>query len=141
MLAACASMVGCLQPAAAATLNAENLRCEYLKDPLGIDVTQPRLSWELRADEAPRSTRGENSGTGVQPAAMPRGVEQRAYQVLVASSPELLKAGRGDLWDSGKAESDQSVHVEYAGKPLGSRQGCWWKVRVWGQDKKPSRLE
>ena len=60
MLAACASMVGCLQPAAAATLNAENLRCEYLKDPLGIDVTQPRLSWELRADRGTALDAGEN---------------------------------------------------------------------------------
>ena len=171
--------------AAAATFKAENLRCEYLKDPLGIDVTRPRLSWELRADGAWRSTMREKSATRVpranrsptarvrpssgaagfdppssqenpdtillgdvaapgdgrtpgQSPAIPRGVKQRAYQVLVASSPELLKTDRGDLWDSGKVESDQSVHVEYTGKPLGSRQGCWWKVRVWGQDRKPS---
>ena len=124
MLAVFASVVGCLQSAAAATLNAENLRCEYLKDPLGIDVTQPRLSWELR--------------TPAQSPAISRGVKQRSYQVLVASSAELLKADRGDLWDSGEVQSDQSVHVEYAGKSLGSRQGCWWKVRVWGQEAKPS---
>ena len=120
--------------AAPATLNAENLRCEYLKDPLGIDVTRQRLSWGLRADAVQRSTSGEKSATGIPPAAIPRGVKQRAYQVLVASSLELLKADRGDLWDSGEVESEQSVQVEYAGKPLGSRQGCWWKVRVWCED-------
>ena len=27
------------------------LRCEYLKDPLGIDVGRPRLSWKLVATE------------------------------------------------------------------------------------------
>ena len=123
MLAVFASVVCCLQSAAAASLKAENLRCEYLKDPLGIDVTRPRLSWELR--------------TPAQSPAISRGVKQRSYQVLVASSAELLKADRGDLWDSGEVQSDQSVHVEYAGKPLGSRQGCWWKVRMWGQDAKP----
>ncbi len=28
----------------------------------------------------------------------------------------------GDLWDSGKVESDQSSHVKYQGKPLGARK-------------------
>jgi alpha-L-rhamnosidase len=137
-LAVAASVVWCLQPAAAAALKPENLRCEYLKDPLGIDVTQPRLSWELGTAGTRRSTLREQLAASVPPAAIPRGVRQRAYRVLVASSPEVLKAERGDLWDSGKVESDQSVHVEYAGKSLGSRQGCWWKVRVWDQDAKPS---
>ena len=145
---------------APATLKAENLRCEYLNNPLGIDVTRPRLSWELRdgvrassgaassdlpsALESPYTTphakvaAPEDGRTPAQSPAIPRGVSQHAYQVLVASSPEMLKADQGDLWDSGKVESDQSVHVEYSGKPLGSRQGCWWKVRVWSQDGKPS---
>src|ERR1017187_7248752 len=55
MLAVLASVMCCLQSAVAASLKAENLRCEYLKDPLGIDVTQPRLSWELRAGVRPSS--------------------------------------------------------------------------------------
>jgi alpha-L-rhamnosidase len=160
MLAVFTSVVCCLQSAAVAYLKAENLRCEYLKDPLGIDVTQPRLSWELRAGVRPSSGAAgsdlpgalespyttphadvaapEDGRTPVQSPAIPRGVKQHAYQVLVASSPDLLKAEQADLWDSGRVESDQSVHVEYAGKPLGSRQGCWWKVRVWGQEAKPS---
>ncbi len=123
ILAAAASSLCCFLPAAGATLKTENLRCEYLKNPLGIDVTRPRLSWELIANGGWHS-------------AMPRGVKQIAYQVLVASSPELLKKDRGDLWDSGKVKSDQSANVEYAGKALGSRQGCWWRVRAWSQDGK-----
>ena len=51
--------------------------------------------------------------------------------MLVASTPELLAKDQGDLWDSGKVVSDQSIQVEYAGKPLESRQVCHWKVRVW----------
>ena len=51
--------------------------------------------------------------------------------MLVASTPELLAKDQGDLWDSGKVASDQSIQVEYAGKPLESRQVCHWKVRVW----------
>jgi alpha-L-rhamnosidase len=92
-----------------------NLRCEYVDNPLGIDVAKPRLSWII---SDPKSE-------------IPRGLKQTAYQILVASSEELLKKEKGDLWDSGKVESDQSVQVEYAGKPLASRQCCYWKVRVW----------
>ena len=89
------------------------LRCEYLNDPLGIDVTEPRLSWQLAATD---------------PGA--RGQRQSGYQVLVASTMDLLDRCKGDLWDSGMVASDQSVHVVYQGQPLGSRVQCFWKVRV-----------
>ena len=95
-----------------------NLRCEYRENPLGIDVVKPRLSWVIEV----RGRRSED-----------RGQRQTAYQVLVASSEELLEQDKGDLWDSGKVESNQSIQVEYAGKPLESRMHCHWKVRVWDQ--------
>jgi alpha-L-rhamnosidase len=93
-----------------------NLRCEYRENPLGIDVVKPRLSWVIE-DRDPRSE--------------VRGIKQTAYQVLVASTPELLAKDQGDLWDSGKVESDRSIQVEYNGKPLTSRMHCHWKVRAW----------
>ena len=86
-----------------------DLRCEYLIDPLGIDVLVPRLSWKVPFGEHP---------------------SQSAYHVQVASSPALLDGGKADLWDSGEVASDQSVHVEYAGKPLTSRTRCAWRVRI-----------
>ena len=89
----------------------EYLRCEYRVDPLGIGVTEPRLSWEMHDAR--------------------RGAKQTAYQVLVATSPEQLTADQGDLWDSGRVASDQSTQVAYAGKPLASRAQCYWKVRLW----------
>src|SRR5690348_3430879 len=97
-----------------AQIRAGKLRCEYRVNPQGIDVAAPRLSWVL---------------TPVIPNA--RDVRQTAYQVLAASTPEALAAGRGDLWDSGKVESDRSIHVEYAGKPLASGARVYWKVRAW----------
>jgi alpha-L-rhamnosidase len=97
----------------------ENLRCEYLKDPLGIDVVRPRLSWVME---------GRGQKTEV------RGQRQNAYQILVASSQEILAQDQGDLWDSGKVENDRSIHVAYEGKPLESRTRCYWKVRVWDED-------
>ncbi len=90
-----------------------NLRCEFLFDPLGIDVREPRLSWELHD--------------------MRRGVTQVAYRVLVASSPELLAADRGDLWASGRVPSDETLGIAYAGQPLASRMLCYWKARAWAQ--------
>ena len=103
---------------AAPKLATAQLRCEYLQSPLGIEVTNPRLSWIITSDQ--------------------RGQKQTAYQVLVASNESLLKQNKGDLWDSGKVRSDQSVLVSYQGVALKSGQQCFWKVRVWGMDQKAS---
>ncbi|MVT11853.1 family 78 glycoside hydrolase catalytic domain [Chitinophaga sp. ysch24] len=82
-----------------------------LTNPQGIDVVTPRLSWEITGDV--------------------RNVAQQSYQVLVASSIQKLAADQGDIWNSGKVASSNSVHVTYAGKALGSGQQYYWKVKVW----------
>jgi alpha-L-rhamnosidase len=116
----CIATLGAAQsPARAAAVG--QLRCEFLRDPLGIDTPQPRLSWVLEPGK--RSFREQ---------------KQSAYQVLVASDLKKLKAGYADLWDSGQVTSDQSVEIRYAGKPLGSEQECFWKVRIWDQDVRAS---
>ncbi len=97
-----------------AGLQVENLRCEYRENPIGIDAKTPRLCWQLKSDE--------------------RGQRQTAYRVLVASSADLLTQGQPDLWDSGKIDSDQCLHVRYAGKPLVSREQCFWRVQTWDKD-------
>jgi alpha-L-rhamnosidase len=89
----------------------QNLRCEMLKNPEGIDMVQPRLSWEITGRE--------------------RNIEQTAYQILVASSPEILEKNEGDIWNSGKITSDQSILITYAGRPLKSSTDCFWKVKTW----------
>ncbi len=90
-----------------------------MTDPVGIDATVPRLSWIVQSSQ--------------------RGQRQTAYQILVASAPELLAQAKGDLWDSGKVASDETVHVSYGGKEhLRSRQACHWMVKVWDRDGKPS---
>ena len=106
---------------AAVALRIGDLRCEYLCDPLGIDI----LSAKTRLDSLVPQ----------------RGQKQTAYQVLVASTPELLSHDNGDLWDSGRVESDQSTQLDYAGKPLASRLRCFWKVRAWDEDWQTHRLE
>jgi alpha-L-rhamnosidase len=95
-----------------------DLQCEYLANPAGIDSLAPRLSWIMAAGQ--------------------RDQAQTAYQVVVGSSAELLAADRGDLWDSGKVNSDRSINIEYAGKPLESRMVCHWKVRAWDAQGRPT---
>jgi alpha-L-rhamnosidase len=90
-----------------------HLTCEYRTNPLGIDVLQPRLSWQMQSDR--------------------RGARQTACQILVAPSEEPLEGSPGILWDSGKIESDQSIHVPYNGPALASGQRVYWKVRVWDE--------
>ena len=97
---------------AAAGLQPRDLRTEYRVNPQGIDTTEPRLSWIL----APVSPKA-------------RGLRQTAYRVLVASSERALRANTGDLWDSGKVDSSQSIQVVYRGKPLASGAAAFWKVR------------
>src|SRR5690606_8550178 len=87
------------------------LKVEQLVNPLGIDVKQPNLSWQIAISK--------------------RGVEQKAYQVLVATSAEKLANNEGDLWNSGKVNSSESIHVKYNGKELTSRTKCFWKVKTW----------
>jgi alpha-L-rhamnosidase len=94
-----------------ASLSVAALRCEYRENPLGIDVSRPRLSWQLRSNR--------------------RGARRAAYRIIVAASEATLAEGAGLLWDSGRVESDQSVHIAYAGAALMSGQRVYWKVTVW----------
>lgn len=96
-------------------LKVNDLRCEYEQDPLGIDVQQPRFTWQIQSSQ--------------------RNVNQAAYQILVASSSENINKNIGNLWNSGKVESTQSIQLIYNGKPLNSKTKYYWKVRVWNEDK------
>ncbi len=93
-------------------------RCEYAVNPLGIDIARPRLSWVMTSPH--------------------RGQRQTAFQILVASTEAGLNADQGDLWDTGKVASDQSIQLVYGGRALTSRQRCHWKVRVWDRDDRVS---
>jgi alpha-L-rhamnosidase len=95
-----------------------DLKCEYARDPGGVDVPEPRLFWKLESQEP--------------------GQKQTAYQVLVASSAESLGRDKSDRWNSGKTRSEESIHIRYAGRKLQSSEQVFWKVRVWDKDGKVS---
>ncbi|MCE4565887.1 family 78 glycoside hydrolase catalytic domain [Maribellus sp. CM-23] len=89
----------------------DNLCCENLVDPLGIDTTVPRFSWKISSSR--------------------KGAEQKAFQVMVSSDMGELENNNADMWDSGKTESSASIWVAYEGKPLKPGIAAYWKVRVW----------
>ncbi|WP_423128617.1 family 78 glycoside hydrolase catalytic domain [Gaoshiqia sp. Z1-71] len=88
-----------------------NLRTEYKVNPLGLGTVFPRLSWEIQDNK--------------------RNVGQTVYRIVCASCPEDLEAETALIWDSGRIGSDQSIQIEYGGKPLTSGQRVYWKVKVW----------
>ncbi len=94
------------------------LRCEYLREPLGIDVPHPRFSWIL-------------SHPG-------KAQKQKAYRILVCSDLEQALRKNGDKWDSGEIESPQSFGIPYSGEPLESIKRYWWRVVWWNTAGKAS---
>ena len=91
------------------------LKCEYSVDPLCIENANPRLSWILSSDI--------------------RNQYQSAYRILVSDSKDNIDKNIGNLWDSHKILSGESIQVLYNGKPLKSGMRCWWKVCVWDKNK------
>lgn len=56
---------------------------------------------------------------------------QQAYQIQVASRPDLLERGRPDLWDSGRVRSNRASGIFYAGRQLPPGAALVWRVRTW----------
>jgi alpha-L-rhamnosidase len=100
-----------------ATAGPAALKVDNLVTPLGIDDPAPHFSWQLN-DSA-------------------RGAVQTAYEVQVASSAELLAGGKPDVWDSGRVESGKSIDVPYAGPALSATTRYFWRVKLWGAERKP----
>lgn len=118
---------------ATSSIQPVDLRCEYLRDPIGIDALRPRLSWVLEGSQ--------------------RGARQTAYRVMVladvaaGANSASVEAGTAPpvaggeppsaewrlLWDSGRVASSASTHIEYCGPPLRSRARCRWSVMVWDE--------
>ncbi len=85
-------------------MRAIRLQTEYLKNPMGIDLTKPRLFWNCEG-----------------------GVSQTAYQILAVNDDGEV------MWDTGRVTSSQMTHIRYEGKPLKSRDRIIWKVCLWDE--------
>ena len=100
-----------------------DLQVEWRSDPRGVDASRPRFSWTL----APRL-------------AQLRVLGQSACQVIVARSPGAIRAGRGEIWDSGRQPAAALRVAPQDDLPLTSQSLYWWAVRVWDQRGRPSEF-
>jgi alpha-L-rhamnosidase len=96
----------------------EKLRCENEENPMGLEIKNPLLSWQMKSAL--------------------RGAKQNAYQILVADNETELKKDNGNIWNSGMVKTDKSYNIKYEGKPLESRKKYFWKVKVWNEKNKPT---
>lgn len=93
-----------------ASVKITDLRCENLTNPNAIDNTRPHFSWKLKSEQK---------------------MQQKSYEIQVASDTTLMINGPANLWNSGKIDSPSSVMVPYNGTALAARSLCYWRVRVW----------
>ncbi len=85
-------------------MRAIRLRTEYLKEPMGIDIPRPRLSWNCEG-----------------------GSKQTAYQIIAKANGETV-------WNSGKVGSSSMTHIPYEGRALKSRERVNWSVKLWDEN-------
>ena len=93
-----------------------NLLCEYQVNPIGIEVENPRFSWQIVSEQ--------------------NNVKQKAYEIRVATTKANLTKSKKLLWTSKKTKSDQSINVAYDGPALRSMQCAYWQVRIWDNNNK-----
>ncbi len=92
--------------------------CNGERESIGIDKMPISFSWKTASEK--------------------RGFIQSAYRILVADSREKLDADNGNVWDSGKRRTRESVMVKYEGAPLKSSTRYYWKVKIWDENRKAS---
>lgn len=101
----------------AQTVEPAALTCEYLTNPLGIDISHPRLSWQVQSKQ--------------------RNQFQSAYELEIRADNHWNN-GSGLLWTSGKVESSESLHIDYKGPALNSFTRYYWRVRIYDLEGRPS---
>jgi alpha-L-rhamnosidase len=107
-----------LQDDAQAQVYVQQLRVEFLKNPLGIELKAPELSWQLQSSE--------------------KNISQAAYEIRISKEAPALLQNKQLVWHTGKVTSSESLHVLYAGEQLKSGQKYYWQVRVWDNKGKVS---
>ncbi len=100
-------------------IKVDRLLCENRINPTGLDNKSPHFTWKLISEK--------------------RNVTQAAYEIRLVSGSASMLTKRGNVqWNSGKIQSQQSVHVNYGGTPLESNTKYFWQVRAWDNNNKAS---
>jgi alpha-L-rhamnosidase len=98
-------------------ITVKNLTAEHKKDPIGIDILTPRLSWKIY-------------GTG-------NDIMQTFYSIRV-STDQKFSSGKM-VWQSGKTKSEESILVPYNGPALKSGTRYFWQVMIWDNKGRESK--
>ncbi len=90
------------------------LTCEYIENPLGLDVPKPRFSWNFTSKSKNQS--------------------QSAYELVVGENGQDVQNGKGAAWQSSKVNSSESLHITYNGAALKPFTKYFWRVKVYDKD-------
>lgn len=93
-----------------------NLRCEWQVEPIAIQTVSPHFSYLITAPSDAH------------------GIRQTAYRIVVSASKQSIARHIGELWDSGRVNTGNTLQIEYAGKPLASSASYYWAAESWDQD-------
>ena len=91
----------------------DNLKCEYIGNPIGIDSPEPRFTWQLSSDKT--------------------GVKQTAFEILVGTDSLEVLSGMGNQWNSGKINSGLTL-ASYSSKSLMPFTTYFWNVKIWDEN-------
>lgn len=107
-----------MQPEIINAMQIKNLQCEYTANPVGLDVPEPQLSWQIQSEK--------------------RGFIQSAFQLIVSEAPESPVQNKSLIWDTGKVISGKSAGIRYSGPLLESRKRYYWRLKIWNSDDEAS---
>jgi len=91
----------------------ENLECEYLENPIGIDTPHPRFTWQIK-------TSGQD-------------VMQKGVEIVLGTDANDVSLGKGNVWESGNLNLT-SIPVVYAGPELAPFTTYFWSVKIADED-------
>lgn len=95
----------------AAEIRISETRCQHSPAPMGVETPAPEFSWILESNV--------------------RGASQRAYRILVSDSEKKIDKAIGNIWDSGRVDSGESLGIVYSGQPLESGKRYYWRMCAW----------
>lgn len=88
------------------------LRCEFMSNPIGVDITTVRFNWSYQSSTT---------------------FTQSRFQIMIATAPEKLSAGNPDILDSIVSSSKQFIVLNLP--QLKSYTRYYWMVRTFSDRK------
>jgi len=98
----------------AQTANIKSLKTEYLVNPIGLDNTNPRFTWQMDDKR--------------------NGAKQTAYRILVDTDSIALAQGKAIQWNTGWLQTSDNLKT-YAGSSLKPFTKYYWRVDIADQNK------